>query len=288
MASGFHDIWASISSWLQGLDARGVLLFLGEKLFEGLLQAVAVVVIGWLVLYRQWRQLTQGRSDQVVFSANLLTPIGEPDRPAGGWRAVSAPAPDRAAAADGRPAPGQRGAAPGDAQPGRAGHARRPDPRHRGHGRLRDRQRRRQQRRGEPGVRRRSGATSGCWRSPARIGRSSASAASACCWSAATTSTAWRPGTGAASTSWSRNGTTSGGSSRSTRSRSASRRSRQRQEQARGQDIQQNLLPLVDRQAHHPAGPRAVAGHQHRGARSSSRPSPSTGSVICRRSPSWG
>jgi hypothetical protein len=53
-------------------------MFVGEKLFEGLLQAIAVVVIGWLVVYRQWRQLTQGRSDQVVFSANLLTPIGGP------------------------------------------------------------------------------------------------------------------------------------------------------------------------------------------------------------------
>ena len=75
MASGFHEVWASLSSWWQGLDVRGILLFLGEKLFEGLLQAIAVVVIGWLVVYRQWRQLTQGRSDQVVFSANLLTPI---------------------------------------------------------------------------------------------------------------------------------------------------------------------------------------------------------------------
>src|SRR5437762_1091370 len=45
---------------------------------EGSLQAMAVVVIGWLVLYRQWRQLTQGKSDQVVFSANILTPLGEP------------------------------------------------------------------------------------------------------------------------------------------------------------------------------------------------------------------
>jgi hypothetical protein len=78
MPSGFHDLWASISSWWQGLDARGILMFVGEKLFEGLLQAIAVVVIGWLVVYRQWRQLTQGRSDQVVFSANLLTPIGGP------------------------------------------------------------------------------------------------------------------------------------------------------------------------------------------------------------------
>jgi hypothetical protein len=78
MAPRFHDIWASIFTWFQGLDARGVLLFLGEKLLEGVLQAVTVVVIGWLVLYRQWRQLTQGRSDQVVFSANLLTPVGEP------------------------------------------------------------------------------------------------------------------------------------------------------------------------------------------------------------------
>ncbi len=52
---------------------------MAEKLFAGLFQAIAVVVIGWLVVYRQWRQLTQGRSDQVVFSANLLTPIdGEP------------------------------------------------------------------------------------------------------------------------------------------------------------------------------------------------------------------
>jgi hypothetical protein len=78
MDSGFQDIWASISSWFQGFDAREVLKFLGEKVLEGIFQAVAVVVIGWLVLYRQWRQLTQGRSDQVVFSANLLTPIGEP------------------------------------------------------------------------------------------------------------------------------------------------------------------------------------------------------------------
>ncbi|MGP0069827.1 MAG: hypothetical protein ACLQGP_40275 [Isosphaeraceae bacterium] len=77
MDSGFHDIWASISSWFQGIDVREVLELLGEKLLEGIFQAVAVVVIGWLVLYRQWRQITQGRSDQVVFSANLLTPIGE-------------------------------------------------------------------------------------------------------------------------------------------------------------------------------------------------------------------
>ncbi len=78
MASGFHDLWTSISSWWQGLDARGILLLISQKLFEGLLQAIAVVVIGWLVVYRQWRQLTQGRSDQVVFSANLLTPLDHP------------------------------------------------------------------------------------------------------------------------------------------------------------------------------------------------------------------
>ncbi len=78
MTDRLLELWASVPSWLQGLDARGILLFLGEKILEGLLQAIAVVVIGWLVLYRQWRQLTQGRSDQVVFSANLLTPIGGP------------------------------------------------------------------------------------------------------------------------------------------------------------------------------------------------------------------
>jgi hypothetical protein len=78
MASGFYGIGASMVSWFEGIDVWGVSRFIGEKLLEGLLQALAVVVIGWLVLYRQWRQITQGRSDQVVFSANLLTPIGEP------------------------------------------------------------------------------------------------------------------------------------------------------------------------------------------------------------------
>ena len=38
-------------------------------------------MIGWLVLYRQWRQLMQGRSDQVIFSANLLTPLEVHDPP---------------------------------------------------------------------------------------------------------------------------------------------------------------------------------------------------------------
>jgi hypothetical protein len=78
MASWFNDAWAAIVSWLLGLNVRDVLMFLGGKLLEGLFQALAVVVIGWLVLYRQWRQLTQGRSDQVVFSANLLTPFSGP------------------------------------------------------------------------------------------------------------------------------------------------------------------------------------------------------------------
>jgi hypothetical protein len=78
MVSRYYDLWAAIPSWLQGIDIQGILLKIGEKLFEGLLQAIAVVVIGWLVVYRQWRQLTQGRSDQVVFSANLLTPIDQP------------------------------------------------------------------------------------------------------------------------------------------------------------------------------------------------------------------
>lgn len=75
MASWSGGLWAPITSWLKGLDAASVLSFLGEKLLEGIFQAVAVVVIGWLVLYRQWRQITQGRSDQVIFSANLLKPI---------------------------------------------------------------------------------------------------------------------------------------------------------------------------------------------------------------------
>ena len=79
MDSGFHDLWAAMPSWFQGIDVWGISRFIAEKLLEGLLQAMAVVVIGWLVLYRQWRQITQGRSDQVVFSANLLTPVGGTD-----------------------------------------------------------------------------------------------------------------------------------------------------------------------------------------------------------------
>ena len=63
--------------------------FLGRKLLDGVVQAVAVVVIGWIVLYRQWRQLTQGRSDEVVFSANLLTALSQPPgSPAEGERYV--------------------------------------------------------------------------------------------------------------------------------------------------------------------------------------------------------
>jgi hypothetical protein len=75
MPTWFSDIWTALVNWIQGLDARDVASFIGNRLLEGVFQAIAVVVIGWLVLYRQWRQLTQGRSDQVVFSANLLTPL---------------------------------------------------------------------------------------------------------------------------------------------------------------------------------------------------------------------
>ena len=75
MSSWFNDAWSYVISLTADLDLRSILSFLGQKLFEGLFQAVAVVVIGWLVVYRQWRQLTQGKSDQVIFSANLFTPL---------------------------------------------------------------------------------------------------------------------------------------------------------------------------------------------------------------------
>jgi hypothetical protein len=81
MSNWFNDTLEYIRSLLQDLDARSVLWFLVAKLFEGLFQAVTVIVVGWLVLYRQWRQLIQGKSDQVVFSANLLTPLGQRDHP---------------------------------------------------------------------------------------------------------------------------------------------------------------------------------------------------------------
>ncbi len=89
MSSWFNDAWAHILSLTADLDLRSVLSFLGQKLLEGLFQAIAVVVIGWLVVYRQWRQLTQGKSDQVIFSANLFTPLDAQDRPsADGERCV--------------------------------------------------------------------------------------------------------------------------------------------------------------------------------------------------------
>jgi hypothetical protein len=84
MASWLNDIWDSVVSLLQGLDIRHVSGVLIQKLFEGLYHALAVLLIGWLVFYRQWRQLIQGRSDQVVFSANLLTPLPESAPGSGG------------------------------------------------------------------------------------------------------------------------------------------------------------------------------------------------------------
>jgi hypothetical protein len=63
MSGWLNDAWAYLRSLTAGFDLPSVLSFLGRKLLEGLFQAAAVVVIGWLVLYRQWRQLTQGKSD---------------------------------------------------------------------------------------------------------------------------------------------------------------------------------------------------------------------------------
>ncbi len=78
MSTWFSDLWTSMVAWFQGLAARDVASYIGGKLLDGLFQAIAVAFVGWIVLYRQWRQLTQGRSDQVVFSANVLTPISGP------------------------------------------------------------------------------------------------------------------------------------------------------------------------------------------------------------------
>jgi hypothetical protein len=81
MSSWFSDVWDYLISLTTNLDLKSVSAFLIRKLLEGVLQALAVVVIGWLVLYRQWRQLIQGRSDQVIFSANLFTPLDSQNQP---------------------------------------------------------------------------------------------------------------------------------------------------------------------------------------------------------------
>ncbi len=81
MSTWLNDLSAQIRSLAESVDTRSLLKFVGTKLLEGTFQAATVAVIGWFVLYRQWRQLTQGKSDQVVFSANLLTPLPrEPER----------------------------------------------------------------------------------------------------------------------------------------------------------------------------------------------------------------
>jgi hypothetical protein len=82
MSTWFGDKWAYVLSLIEGLDVGSILSFLGRKLLDGLFQAVTVVVIGWLVLYRQWRQLTHGKSDQVIFSANLFTRLDAQMQPA--------------------------------------------------------------------------------------------------------------------------------------------------------------------------------------------------------------
>ncbi len=46
MTSWWLDVGSPVFSQLPALDAWSVLQFVCEKLFEGLLQAVAVVVIG--------------------------------------------------------------------------------------------------------------------------------------------------------------------------------------------------------------------------------------------------
>ena len=86
MSTWLSDAWTYLVSLIGDIDAGTMLSLLGRKLLEGIVQAGVVVVVGWLVLYRQWRQLTQGKSDQVIFSANLFTPLAAGDQPASDGR----------------------------------------------------------------------------------------------------------------------------------------------------------------------------------------------------------
>jgi hypothetical protein len=73
MSSWLRHVWDDLNSLLESFDPKSVVTFIGGRLLQGLIQAITVVGIGWFVLYRHWRQINQGKSDQIVFSANLFT-----------------------------------------------------------------------------------------------------------------------------------------------------------------------------------------------------------------------
>ena len=85
MSTWLNDAWASVRSLTRRHRCRELCSrFSDASSSRGLFRPVAVVVVGWLVLYRQWRQLTQGKSDQVIFSANLFTPLATHDQSSAG------------------------------------------------------------------------------------------------------------------------------------------------------------------------------------------------------------
>ena len=252
MSSWFNDAWAYVVSCTADFDTRSVLSFLGQKLVEGLFQAIAVVVIGWLVVYRQWRQLTQGKSDQVIFSANLFTPLDRdkirrrrmerdifsssepcwpPRRSTSFWTmwhfASSCAAwPNR---------PPWR--IPILATEGAAGFEIVNDIVNCVSGRLASSPFRRDQWLMAVTCEGPEGRAEMLYPRTPRAPR---------------TSSVWHRGSGAAGTSWSRRGITTGESSHSISWQLRFQEEQRRQERGSAQDIQANRLPLVDRQAHHP------------------------------------
>ena len=232
MSTWFNDAWAYVLSLTADLDVRSVLSFLGQKLFEGLFQAVAVVVIGWLVavspvaaaypgqvgpgrLFREplhaarRSKISPRRMESGICSSS--EPCWHPRRSTSFWTTwrfasscVTWPnrPPWRIRSSRPRERPASRSSMTSSIASREAWHPHR------------------------------FGAISGSWRSPARIGESSGNAVSACSSFGAPTSSAWHPGSGAAGTSWSRRGITTGESSHSTRSRFASRKSKRGRSEA--------------------------------------------------------
>ena len=136
MSAWFNELWTSFLAWFQGLAARDVASYIGNKLLEGIFQAIAVRVDRLAravppVAAAHAREIGPGR----FFGESADADRRARGRQAGGGTLLASTS-HRSASANGRSASRQCGPAPIDAQPGRAGHSGGSDPGNRKHGRL--------------------------------------------------------------------------------------------------------------------------------------------------------